>query len=239
MKNKKSKVLLVVVSAVAVLILMGAIVLFFFPIYSISGKLIDSDTNKSMEGIEMSLGMRKVKTSNQGDFTVKNIGKNNPLIANLPKEYEKSETKIDYNLSKKSGLFVKKVSIDAKANPNQEERIKRVRTAVEELMNDTKFGKSDAEYDALHPDCQKTISKEDFIKQRKDDTSGLSMTDFKIGNIKFLDSWKFDKTGVEYKNVAEAETTYTLQLLGMTQPLNKLTHYVNVDGKWRCFWSKD
>ena len=90
----------------------------------------------------------------------------------------------------------------------------------------------------MHPDCQALISKDDFIKTQQENFKGVSVTDIKLGNVKFLDKWHFDELNKDYNNVAEVETSINALYLGMNQTINQLSHFVKVGDQWRWFYIK-
>ena len=240
-KNPKSIkwIILIITLIVLVLVVGGGVVYYLLnPVYIVTGKVTDTDNGKLVKGLKVQANNQESETADDGIYELKNVKKNTAVKYIISPEYEQISPQINYNEFTKINLHTRKINKDLDLNITQDEKVKRVRATIEKIFEDEKFGRFDDLYEELHPDCQALISKEDFIKDRKNFFSTATLVDYKIGDIKFLDKWHFDELNKDYENTAEAETTYVAQYLGMTLNSNNLTHYVKVNGQWKYFWTK-
>lgn len=234
------KTILIFITAVIIVLGVGFIAYYLLnPRYIISGKITDAENGQAVQGVKIQAGKQETLTDENGAFEIKRVKKDTQLIFTVTPEYQPIVESIDYQGGDKEGLFTIKIMKDLELIPTGEERANRVKTDVEQIIKDVMFGRFEEAYDALDPDNQKLISKEEYVKQSQDAFKSVSLTDYKIVDVRFLDQWHSTELNKDYFNVAEVEIafTYTRQASGVSQTMNRVTHAVKVDGKWRWFYS--
>lgn len=231
---KKKYIYAVVVAAI---IFVGGFVAYYVlnPNYTITGTIIDTESGQGIGAVKIQTDNQEVTSTDDGTYEINGVKKDTVLKYIVPPIYQPVEVSIDYENGTKTSFHTVQITKDLEVSPTEEERASRVRKEVDVIFKDFMFGRYAEEYDLMHPDSQKLISKEDFVKSAQDDLKNVSLTDYKIGDIRFLDTWHAAPLNKDYSNVVEVDVSYTAQFLGISQTINQTTHYVKVDGKWRWF----
>lgn len=226
--------------AMFLVVVIGGVAAFYLlnPNYIIDGKIIDAESGKSVKGVTIRTAEQEVTTGEDGVYEIKNIKKDTALNISVPPEYETLEATVDYQTDNKESLHTIRISNDLDLTPTEAEKTNRVKKDVEAIIRDLMFGKYAEEYDAMEPDSKARISKEDYVKTAQEAFKAVSLTDYKLGDVKFLDKWNASPiVNKDYFNVAEVEVTYVGQIMGISQTVNKVTHYIKIDGQWRWFYA--
>ena len=112
-------------------------------------------------------------------------------------------------------------------------------------MKQKQYGEN---YDLLHPDIQSKFSREDYIEcmSKYDEILGIETIrgECKYGEVKFLPTWEYEKTGKIYNDVAEIQyncnMTVQSSIYGERTVRNEgKAHWVKSEGYWRWFLSPE
>lgn len=238
-KSKLWKIAIIVLVLIALAVIGYGVYYLLNPVHTITGRVVDSDNSKPVKGLKVQAGKQESITQANGTYELKNVKKNTAIVYSVPSIYKETNPKINYDESKKVDLHTKKITKDILLDITESEKIVRVKAFEEKLHNDFKFARYENLYDAMHSDSQKQISKSDYINRAKKDLESVTLTDTKVGNVTFLDTWHFEELNKDYKNVAEIEDSYTIQFLGINQTINQLTHAVKENGQWKWFYANN
>lgn len=205
------------------------------PTYVVAGRFVDADNGKPVENIAIKANGIETKTDKDGRYSITQLKEGTAVEILPPKEYLPPDYKIDYSAATSTSWNSKEIKKDYVLAITDEEKQARLRKDIDDVYNAYKSGNWDMAFDVMHPDSQQRFKKEDYIALNVKNFEGITITDYKIGNIKFLDKWKDEKTGKEYTNVAEADVSITGQIGAVSQTVNQPAHFVKHDNKWRWF----
>jgi len=239
-RNKNKKTILIGLIALVVIIIGGWLAYNALnPTYSISGKFIDLDNGKPVQGVTIKIGNKEFKSTSDGRYEISKVNKNDSIEIKVTDSYEPVTADLSFDNAKKTSWKTREINKDYALQITKKEKESRLLRDITEIYNAFKYERWGDVYTAMHPDCKEKISEADYISKMKTNMEGFAITGFSIENPKFLEKWVFDVTNKEYKEAASADVSLKVQMLGIEQTMNQSAHYVKEGGKWKWFYSDE
>ncbi|MDQ3158975.1 MAG: hypothetical protein M3P98_02460 [bacterium] len=230
-----------IVGSIALVVVIGGWLIYnvLNPTYSISGKFIDSDNGKPVQGVAIKGGDKDFKSTADGRYEISKVSKNTFIEIKAPEGYEPANADISYDTAQKTSWRTKEINEDYTLQITEKEKESRLLSDITDIYNAFKFERWDDVYAAMHPDSKERISQADYVAEMKKNFEGVSITDFSIENPKFLEKWTFDVNKKEYTDAASADVSLKVQMLGAEQTVNQSAHFAKEGNEWRWFFSAD
>gem|GEM_PF-2493728 len=194
---------------------------------TLSGKVIDAYTNQPIGEAVITLGKQKVKSDYKGSYKLSNVPEKINLVTQAPdKKYEALETSISGTANKDLRVCL---------NPREA-------NAYEYSL--IEHGQYEDSYETMHSDSKKLVSKNQYVKYRRQTERelkdlGAGNYEIKTGNLKMLKSWTNNDVKKTYKNVAEVQTTIEV-VTGLGKiPVPMVGHLVKDNGIWAWFLTQE
>jgi hypothetical protein len=162
------------VSMVSLLALIGLLMVFVAGCgLTVTGKVTDKLFGSAVKNATVTYNNKTAKVLSDGIFSVGGIKKGSSISIKAP-GYETSNVKVDNE----------KTSVALIKTPEQ---------TVKDASNCLAYQQYDLYYQYLHPDCQKLISKDDYVASRKKEATTVVVTitsvNVAVDQIRMLPSW--------------------------------------------------
>jgi hypothetical protein len=207
------------------------------PKYTITGKFVDAYSKDPVSGVTVAAGGKRATSDKSGHYELSGVSKDSSVSVTASKAYVRTGMKVDYASAKSTSWNKKQVTDNVTLHITTAEKEARLRKDADGIYSAFKFGRWSDVYDAMTADSKTRISKDDYTAEMKKNTESLTITNYKVGDVKFLDSWTSDINKQVFHDVAQADITITAQVLGITQDVNQAAHFVKEGGHWKWFYN--
>lgn len=193
---------------------------------TLTGKVLDVYSGQPIENALVATGKQKTKSNYKGSYKLSNVPeKINLTVQVFDKKYEVLETKI-------TGTTKKDLLINLK--PHE------ALAYINSLVQAKQF---DEEYNLLHSDIKKMVSKNQAIQLWENDSKEIEdllySFRFQVGNYKILNEWFLDTTNKSYDNVAEIQQTKISTHVFGDMSNTRAVHLIKDNGRWTWVLTKE